>query len=145
MPFLILLRPVKDNEKGTRSPSSPVAPNVCRIIGRDAANDSIPFLLQPNDSDEEEARLPLYPAAPDAHCIIGRGTSMTVVEKEVTGNHEVYPPPPLPAPARDVLVTTVSLPLSWSWIKGNRGDSQLVYWLGSWWRIHIPIFQMFSF
>ena len=41
--------------------------------------------------------------------------------------HEVYPPPPLPASVRDVLVTPVSLPLSWSWIRGDRGDSQLVY------------------
>ncbi len=49
------------------------------------------------------------------------------VEKEATGNHEVYPPPPLPASVRDVLVTPVSLPLSWSWIRGDRGDSQLVY------------------
>ncbi len=49
------------------------------------------------------------------------------VEKEATGDHEVYPPPPLPAPARDVLVTPVSLPLSWSWIRGDGGGSQLVY------------------
>ncbi len=48
------------------------------------------------------------------------------VDKEVTGDHEVYPPPPLTAPARDVLVMPVSLPLSWSWIRGDRGDSQLV-------------------
>jgi hypothetical protein len=49
------------------------------------------------------------------------------LEMEATGDHEVYPPPPLPAPARDVLVTPVSLPLSWSCIRGDRGDSQLVY------------------
>ncbi len=40
------------------------------------------------------------------------------VEKEATGDHEVYPPPPLSAPARDALVTPVSLPLSWGWIRG---------------------------
>ncbi len=37
------------------------------------------------------------------------------VEKEATGDHEVYPPPPLPAPARDVLVTVVcGIPPVWT-------------------------------
>ena len=40
--------------------------------------------------------------------------------------HLVSPPPPLPDPTRDVLVTTVSLPLSRSWIRGDRGNSSLV-------------------
>ena len=38
-------------------------------------------------------------------------------------HHLVEPPPPLPDPTRDVLVTTVSLPLSRSWIRGDRGNS----------------------
>ena len=41
--FLILLRPDNDNEEETRSPSSPVAPDAHRIIGRSAADDSMPF------------------------------------------------------------------------------------------------------
>ena len=41
-------------------------------------------------------------------------------------HHLVEPPPPLPDPTRDVLVTTVSLPLSRSWIRGDRGNSSLV-------------------
>ena len=40
---LILLRPDNDNEEETRSPSSPVAPDAHRIIGRSAADDSMPF------------------------------------------------------------------------------------------------------
>ena len=42
-------------------------------------------------------------------------------------DQKVYLPPPLPAPGRDVLATPVGLPLSWSWIRGDRGDSQQVY------------------
>ena len=50
---------------------------------------------------------------------------MTTMTRRMS-HHLVEPPPPLPDPTRDVLVTTVSLPLSRSWIRGDRGNSSLV-------------------
>ena len=47
---------------------------------------------------------------------------MTTMMRRMS-HHFVEPPPPLPDPTRDVLVTTVSLPLSRSWIRGDRGNS----------------------
>ena len=67
-----------------------------------------------------------------AYDIVSLLPTRTVKEIEGDGgmdDQEVVPPHPRPAPARAVLATpkSISLPLGWSWIRGDRADSQQVH------------------